>query len=73
LTSIGNQTGQNINKEVEATAVSGVLNLRDVRELVNDSLNESTFAKQDLVCHGQELVLHILAQLGDELDIEGLS
>jgi hypothetical protein len=52
--------------------VSGVPNLRDILELINNGLDNGTFSKQDFAGHGHELVLHVLAKFGDKLDTESL-
>ena len=60
------QPRQYINKEVSRTAMASVLDLRNVLELVNNALDHSTFAQQDLVDQQHRAVLHVLAELGDE-------
>ena len=47
-----------------------VLDLRDVLELINDTLNNCPTAQQDAVGQGHQLVLHILAQFGDQLKVK---
>lgn len=49
-----------------------MLNLGDILELVNDGFNDRLATQQDAIGHRHELVLHIAAQLGDELDIKQL-
>jgi hypothetical protein len=43
-----------------------VLNLADILELVDDSLDEGTFAQKQAICQGQKNMAHVLAQFGDE-------
>lgn len=68
---ISNQAAQQINKEVEYTAMPRVLDLGDILELVNDRLDNGSFLQEELVGHQYLAVLHVGSQLGDELEIEG--
>ena len=45
-----------------------MLNLRNILELVNDGLNDGSFAQQQFVRQGHELILHVFAQAGDEVE-----
>ncbi len=63
---VRDQPRQYINKEVSRTAMASMLDLRNVLELVNNALDHSTFAQQDLVNQQHQAVLHVLAELGDE-------
>ena len=46
---ISHQPGDHIDKEVEWVAMAGMLDLRDVFELVIDSLDDRAFAQQQLI------------------------
>ena len=50
-----------------------MLDLRDVLELINDGLNDCSAAQQNTITPSHQLVLHILAQLGDQLKIKHLA
>src|SRR6266567_5053717 len=54
--------------KIGRTVVTRMLDLRDVFELVNDGLNNGPFAQQQLVRQMHELVFHVFAQPGDELE-----
>jgi hypothetical protein len=47
--------------------MAGVLDLRDVFQLVIDGLDDRAFTQQQLVKQRQQLVFHILTQLGNQL------
>src|SRR5262245_254532 len=63
---IGSQTREQMDAEVDWAAVTRVLDLADVLELVEDGLDERTFAQQEPVGEVEELIAHVLAQFGDE-------
>ena len=50
-----------------------MLDLRDVLELIDDGLNDRSAAQQNAIAPGHQLVLHILAQLGNQLKIKHLA
>ena len=45
LQTIGDQTRDQIGKEIGKTAMSGMLDLRDVFQLIVDRLNDRTFSE----------------------------
>lgn len=47
--------------------MAGVLDLRDVFQLVVDSLDKRALRQQEPIKQGQEFVFHIPAHFGDEL------
>ncbi len=47
--------------------MSAVLDLRDVLELVNHAFNNRSLPQHELVENGDEAVLHLRLELGDEL------
>jgi len=65
---LGGEASEQVDEEVEGAAVAGVLDLADVFELINDGLDESTFAQEQLVGERQEDVAHVLAQFRDEAE-----
>ncbi len=69
---IGNQPTQHIDKEIDRAAMAGILGLRDILELIDNTFDDGSFAQQQVVSQREQAVFHILAQLGDQLHIEGL-
>jgi hypothetical protein len=67
---IGDQAGQHIDNEIDRRTMARMLDLRDILELVKDGLNQDTFSQKEFVRQGHQAVLHILAQLGNQLDLE---
>jgi len=67
LPNVGNQTGDEIDEKVGAAAVTGVFNLGDILALVNDGLDNETFACQQLVLERDESIAHVFAKRGDQL------
>ena len=55
-----------MHQEVDRAAVTRVLDLADILELIDDGLDERAFAQEQLVGEIHEHIAHILAQLGDE-------
>jgi len=47
-----------------------MLDLGDILKLVNDSFYQRSFAEQKLIGQDYQAVLHILAQLGNQLEME---
>ena len=68
LMAVGNEAGDQMDHKIDGTAMTGMLNLRNILELVNDGLNDHSFAQQELVRKVHEMVLHVFAQPGDELE-----
>lgn len=67
---IGNQAANDVDKTIRRAAVTRMLNLRDVLELVNDGLNNRTLTREQLVTQPHEMVLHIAPRFGKELNIK---
>jgi len=72
LMTISDQPGQHIDHKINRRTKTRLLDLGNVLELVNDGLNQSPFARQKLIGHDHQAVLHVLAQLGNQLDLEVL-
>jgi hypothetical protein len=65
LPTIGDEASDEIDQEIEG---AGMLNLRNVLELVVDGFNNSPMTQEQSVGVEHELVFHIFAQLGEELE-----
>jgi len=57
-----------MDQEVDRAAVTRVLDLADVLELIVDRLDQGTLAEQNLLLEFHQLVGHVLANAGDELE-----
>ncbi len=64
---VGNEACDQIDQEVDGAPMTGMLNLGDVFELIGDRLNNSAFAQKEPVGPVEQMVVHLFAQLGDEL------
>jgi hypothetical protein len=62
----GDQASEQMHEEIVGTTVTRMLDLARVFELINDGLNERTFAQEQLIGERKEPVAHVRAQLGDE-------
>ena len=69
MPSVSDKAGSDVAQEVPGAAMARVLNLRDVLELVNDRLDDGSFARENLVQQVHELVLHVAFELGEEFDV----
>ncbi len=47
-----------------------MLDLGNVLELINDRLHNRSTTEQDAIGEAHQAVLHVLAQLGNQLDVE---
>lgn len=65
---ISAQSTKHIHHEDDRTAMSGVLKLGNVFQLVNDGLNERALAGEQLARPAHQAVLHSALRLGKELD-----
>lgn len=68
---IGGGSSEQMDQEVARAAMTRVLDLADVLELIIDTLDNCPFAQQQLVGEMQEDVAHIPSQFGDELSTVG--
>ena len=71
LAAVGDQASKEVNAEIVRAAVTRVLNLRDVLELINDGLDEGALAEQQPVGEVHESIAHVLAQFGDQVESVG--
>ena len=67
LMTVSNESSKQMDDKIRGTAVARMLDLRDVLELVNDGLNNRAFAQQHFVRQVHEMILHVFAQAGAEL------
>ena len=65
---VGNYARDQIDHEVGQASVSGVFDLRDVLELIIDRFYDGTLPEHKLVREVHDLVFHVGAQLGDQLN-----
>ena len=65
---IGNESSYTINQEVGWASMPGVLNLRDVLELIMNSLNDGSFPHHELVEQRHEFILHVPLDSGNQLN-----
>ena len=65
---ISDQTTDQIDHEIGKAAMTGVFNLGNVLELVNDGLNHRPLPLPELVSHVHEAIFHSGFDLGNELD-----
>ena len=70
---ISDQASDQIDEGIDRTAMAGMLDLRNVLELVNDTLDDGSFSQQQLVDQANETVLHVLPDPGDQLEVEGFA
>ena len=59
---VGDKTSQEVDGEVGRTPVAGVLDLRNVLELIGDRLDDEAFAQHEPVGQPHQLVFHVLTQ-----------
>lgn len=64
----GNESGNQMDHKIDRTAMARMLDLRDILELVDDGRDTRAFAYQELVGKIHEMILHVFAQLGDEME-----
>ena len=69
---ISNQAAQDINKEILKTAMTCMLDLRDILQLIDDRFNDCTAAQKDAISPQHEFVFHIGTQFRDQLKVEHL-
>ncbi len=67
LMAVGNESSQQMHDKIGGTAMTRMLNLRNILELVDDGLDNRPFAQQQLIRQVHELVFHVFAQPSDEL------
>ena len=68
---ISNQCTDDIEKKVDATAMSSMFDLRDVLQLVVNGFNDCSLTQHQLVEDIHQLVVHVFSYLGYQLDTIG--
>ncbi len=68
LVTIGNHATDNIAQKVDRAAMTRMLNLRDVLELINNRLDDRTLAGEQLVHQRHQAFLHVLTRLDNQLN-----
>jgi len=68
---VSNQAAQNIDAEVDRTAMTRMLNLGDVLQLVDDRFDNGTLASQQLIGEPHQSGFHVALRLGKQLDAAG--
>lgn len=68
---VGDDAGNNIHEAVHDAAMAGMLDLRDILELIVDRFDNESLTQDDSVNEGHEPVLHIFPHCGDELESSG--
>lgn len=59
--------------KIDRAAMSGVFNLVDIFELIDDGFDKSSFAQQEFIRHRHELILHVGSEVeGSERAIRRL-
>ena len=66
---VGNEASDQIAKQVSETAMAGMLNLRNILELVDDGFDNGALAQKNLVEVGQQFVAHVLFEFGDQVEV----
>jgi hypothetical protein len=59
LVAIGNQPTDKVDQAIDRTAVAGMLNLRNVLQLVKDTFNHSPLSQQQAITQRQQPLLHV--------------
>ncbi len=64
---VSDQPGNQIDQEVDRTAMARMLDLTDVFELIIDGLNNGLLAQEQLVGEREQAIVHLFTELGDQL------
>src|SRR5438045_8937724 len=67
LMAVGKKSSDQMNNKIDRTAMARVLNLRNIFELVDNGLDNGSFAQQQFIRKVHEMVFHVFTQSGDEL------
>src|SRR5690242_19072824 len=67
LMTVSDQPSKQMDDKIRRTAMTSMLDLRNILELVNDGLNNRSFAQQQCVRQMHEMILHVVAQSGDQM------
>ena len=72
LIAISNQARNNIDETVDGTTMTGMLNLRNVFELIDNAFDDGRFAQKQFIDQRQQAVFHVFLEFGDELNAKCL-
>ena len=61
LKAVGKQSSYQMDDKIDRAAVTRMLNLRNILQLVDDGLNDGSFPQQQFVRKVHEMILHVLA------------
>jgi len=64
---VGDKPCDQVDQKVDRAAMAGMLDLRDVFELIRDGLDDGAFAEQEFVRPVEQTVVHLFAQFGDQV------
>ena len=70
LVTIGDEAAEEIDEEVDGAAMAGVLNLRNVLELVEDGFDNGAFAQQEFIRPQEEARFHPPLDRGQQVHAE---
>ena len=59
---ISNETRDNIDEGIDWIAVTGMFNLRNILELVDDTLNDGAFPQKQLVHQRHQSIFHVFLE-----------
>jgi len=65
---VGNQATHHIHHEIQWTTIPGMLNLRDVLQLVNNRFHNGSLALQQFVGHVHQPIFHAPLQFGHQVN-----
>lgn len=68
LMAVSDEPGDQMDHKIDRTAMTSMLDLRDIFELVDNGLNNRPFAHQEFIRKVHEVVLHVFTQPGNELE-----
>jgi hypothetical protein len=66
LLAVGDEAGEQVDDEIERTAMTCVFDLTHILELIDDGLDEGALAWEQPVGEVETLIAHVFAQFGDE-------
>lgn len=67
LETVGDQSSHEMNSKVDRAAMTGMLDLRDILQLVDDRFDDGSLAQQQFVSQGHQPVLHVGLEPRDQL------
>jgi hypothetical protein len=67
LVAVRTEAREQVNNKISGTSMARMLNLGNVLELIDDGLNDGSFADQELVREMHQAIGHVLAQPRDQM------